>query len=41
MDALYSTEVEVDDDVLEEYWVTIRDRPDLKHVSRFRAPGKY
>jgi hypothetical protein len=33
--------VEVDDDVLEEYWVAIRGRPDLKHVSRFRAFGKY
>ncbi|MBV9280781.1 MAG: 1-deoxy-D-xylulose-5-phosphate synthase [Chloroflexi bacterium] len=40
-DALYSTTVEVDEDVLEEYWVTIRRRPDLKHVRRFYAPGKY
>lgn len=41
MDALYSTDVEVDDDVLEEYWITIRRKPELKHVSRFRARGKY
>jgi hypothetical protein len=41
MDALYSTDVEIDDDVREEYWVTIRGQPDMKHVSRFRAPGKY
>jgi hypothetical protein len=29
MDALYSTTVEVDEDVLEDYWITIRGRPDL------------
>ena len=40
-DALYSTAVEVDEDVREEYWVTIRNRPDLKHVSSFKCPGKY
>lgn len=40
-DALYSTDVEVDDDVREEYWVTIRSRPDLKHLSKFLAQGKY
>jgi hypothetical protein len=40
-DALYSTTVEIDDDVREEYWRTIRGRPDLIHVSSFRAQGKY
>jgi len=35
MDALYSTTVHVDEDVLEEYWVDIRARPDLKHVRDF------
>jgi hypothetical protein len=41
MDALYSTTVEIDEDVREEYWLTIRGRPDLVHVTSFRAPGKY
>jgi hypothetical protein len=41
MDALYATTVEVDEDVLEEYWVEIRRKPDLKHLTSFRAPGKY
>jgi hypothetical protein len=41
MDALYSTDVEIDEDVLEEYWTQIRDVPENKHISRFRAKGKY
>jgi hypothetical protein len=41
MDALYSTDVEVDDDVRDEYWTQIRQRPDQVHVTSFRAPGKY
>lgn len=40
-DALYSTSVEVDEDVLEEYWVGVRRRPDLRYVRTFRVPGKY
>jgi hypothetical protein len=40
-DALYSTTVEVDDDVLEEYWVEIRNRPESKEVRTFRCAGKY
>ena len=40
-DALYSTTVEIDEDVREEYWRTIRGRPDLVHVHSFRAEGKY
>jgi len=39
--ALYSTEVEVDEDALEEYWVHIRNEPKKKSVRRFRATGKY
>ena len=39
-DALYSTTVEIDDDVREEYWGAIRARPDLVHVTSFRAEGK-
>src|SRR6185295_532248 len=31
-DALYSTTVEIDEDVREEYWTDIRRRPDLKGV---------
>jgi len=39
-DALYSTTVEIDEDVREEYWLTIRGRPDLVHLTSFRAEGK-
>lgn len=41
MDALYSTDVEIDDDVRVAYWTAIRDRPDQTAVGSFRAPGKY
>ena len=40
-DALYSTTVEIDQDVREEYWTVIRQKPDLKHVTSFKASGKY
>ena len=40
-DALYSTTVEIDEDVRDEYWTTIRQRPDLKNTSSFRCVGKY
>jgi hypothetical protein len=39
-DALYSTDVEIDEDVREEYWTQIRKRPENVHVTRFRANGK-
>jgi hypothetical protein len=39
-DALYSTTVEIDEDDSEEYWRTIRGRPDLVHVASFRAPPR-
>jgi hypothetical protein len=39
--ALYNTEVEVDEDALEEYWVGIRNEPDERKTKRFRASGKY
>ena len=39
--ALYSTEVVVDDDALEEYWIRIRNEPKKKDLKRFRAAGKY
>jgi hypothetical protein len=41
MDALYSTTVEIDDDVRDQYWTTVRGRPDMKHLRSFRARGKY
>ena len=40
MDALYSTDVKVDDDAREAYWVDVRGRPDLVDVTSFRATGK-
>ena len=40
LDALYSTDVEIDDDVKEEYWVEIRGMPENKQISKFRAKGK-
>ena len=39
--ALYGTEVEVDEDALEEYWIRIRSEPKKKNVRRFHAVGKY
>jgi hypothetical protein len=39
-DALYNTEVEIDEDVREEYWTAIRGLPEKSSVTRFRAMGK-
>jgi hypothetical protein len=39
--ALYSTEVEVDEDVLDEYWQRIRNEPRKRDIRRFRAHGKH
>ena len=39
-DALYNTDVEIDDDVREEYWRDIRCCPEKTHVTHFRARGK-
>lgn len=39
-DALYSTPVEIDEDVRQEYWSDIRNRPDLAGNASFRATGK-
>ncbi|PCJ52102.1 MAG: 1-deoxy-D-xylulose-5-phosphate synthase [Candidatus Hydrogenedentota bacterium] len=41
MDALYNTDITIDDDVLEEYWTRIRNKPKSKSISTFRAKGKY
>jgi len=40
-DALYSTTVEIDEDVREEYWTHIRSKPESKAVKSFKCPGKY
>ena len=40
-DALYSTNVEINKDVREEYWTEIRNKPELKEISSFRGAGKY
>jgi hypothetical protein len=40
MDALYSTDVEIDEDALTEYWLRIRNQPENLQVRRFRAQGK-
>jgi len=41
LDSLYANEIEIDDDVREEYWLTIRNRPDLKEKTSFKCAGKY
>lgn len=40
-DALYSTMVEIDDEVREEYWVQIRNKPELKEVRSCKCLSKY
>ena len=40
-DALYNTDVEIDDDVLAEYWVNIRNKPENINLKKFRVRGKY
>ncbi len=39
-DALYNTDVEIDDDALEEYWLNIRRLPENIEKKKFRALGK-
>jgi hypothetical protein len=40
-DALYSTSIEIDEDVREEYWTDIRRRSDLKGIASLNSSGKY
>ena len=40
-DRLYPGTVEIDEDVLEEYWTDIRDMPDKKNQRLIRCNGKY
>ena len=39
--ALYNTDVEIDDDALEEYWLNIRKQPENLKIKEFRERGKY
>lgn len=40
-DTLYPDMIEIDDNVREEYWTKIRNRPDLVETTCFRSEGKY
>ena len=40
-DTLYPGIIQIDEDVRAEYWVSIRERPDLATKSSFRSEGKY
>ncbi len=40
-DALYPTTVEIDEDVREEYWTQIRNKPELKDTKTFKCRSKY
>ena len=40
-DRLYPGDVDIDEDVREEYWLKIRNRPDSVHQRSVRCPGKY
>ena len=40
-DALYPTSVEIDEDVRDEYWSSIRNKPELKEAKTTEGAGKY
>jgi hypothetical protein len=40
-DALYNTNVEIDGDAVEEYWIRIRNSPEKVGTRKFRAQGRY
>jgi hypothetical protein len=40
-DTLYAGSIEIDDDVREEYWTTIRGQPANAHAKAIRSRGKY
>ena len=40
-DALYRTKVLVDEEIREEYWITIRNLPELKSQESFVSTGKH
>ena len=39
-DALYTTTVEIDADVRQEYWTLVRNQPDLIDISSLKCTGK-
>ena len=41
IDALYTTNVEIDEDVREEYWLEVRGKPEMTATRKFHALGKY
>lgn len=41
LDSLYANVVEIDEDVRDEYWVRIRNKPELKEMRSFKCLGKY
>jgi hypothetical protein len=41
LDSLFANVIEIDEDVREEYWVKIRNNPELKEKSSFKCLGKY
>ncbi len=40
-DTLYPGIIEIDENAREEYWIQIRNRPDLVNQTSFRTSGKY
>jgi hypothetical protein len=40
-DPLYKGVVEIDDDINEEYWTVIRDRPDMVGTKSYKSLGKH
>jgi hypothetical protein len=40
-DRLYPGKIEIDDDIREEYWTEIRQKPEARAVKVIRCPGKY
>jgi hypothetical protein len=40
-DALYSTIVEIDENVREEYWLRVRNLPNSRHLNSLKPAGKY
>ena len=40
-DALYPLDIEIDDEIREEYWIKIRKRADLIEMVKYNSKGKY
>ena len=41
LNSLYANVVKIDEDVREEYWTKIRNKPDFKTMPSFKCVGKY